>query len=382
MQLLSKTEALAYVRAHLPAFEQAEKDNPFAGAAWTLHFLEQVAEDAWTIVVPEDGADGSSLMLLYGDAAAPQRRSALTNYYASLHSPIVSSLPPGAARRAALERMVKQLTQARPRCAVLDFMPLDADAPETAQLQQALAAAGWYTRRYDTFGNWILPCAGLAFDDYMRGRDSRTFNTWTRKRKKFESGAAGGARLEIIQAPEDVDRGMDAYEHVYARSWKKPEPYRDFVRGWARICARNGWLRLGIAWLGEQPIAAQFWFTLHGRASIFKLAYDEEHTKLSAGTVLSAHLFRQALDVDRVVEIDYLTGDDAYKKSWMSQRRQRVGILACNPWTAQGLLQAGKEIGGELTRPWRARWAARNAAGTSPAPATETAVQPDREGAA
>ena len=40
---------------------------------------------------------------------------------------------------------------------------------------------------------------------------------------------------------------MDAYEHVYAKSWKKPEPYPDFVRQWAHICARNNWLRLGVA---------------------------------------------------------------------------------------------------------------------------------------
>ena len=61
------------------------------------------------------------------------------------------------------------------------------------------------------------------------------------------------------------------------------------------------------------------------RAYIFKLAYDEEYAKWSAGTVLTAHMFRHELDIDRVVEIDYLTGDDPYKGAWMTQRRERTG---------------------------------------------------------
>jgi CelD/BcsL family acetyltransferase involved in cellulose biosynthesis len=65
-------------------------------------------------------------------------------------------------------------------------------------------------------------------------------------------------------------------------------------------------------------------------AYIFKLAYDEAQSRWSAGTVLTAHLLRHALEVDQVVEIDYLSGDDAYKKSWMTVRRERIGLMACN----------------------------------------------------
>ena len=66
-------------------------------------------------------------------------------------------------------------------------------------------------------------------------------------------------------------------------------------------------------------------------------------------------MFSHALDVDRVVEIDYLTGDDAYKQSWMTQRRQRTGILACNPKTPRGPLIGAQELAGGITQRWRAR---------------------------
>ena len=138
--------------------------------------------------------------------------------------------------------------------------------------------------------------------------------------------------------------------------------------GWAAICAARGWLRLGIAWSGDVPIAAQFWFTINRRAYIYKLAYDEAFSKLSAGTVLSAHMFRHALDVDRVVEIDYLTGDDPYKQAWMTHRRERVGVIACNPRTLRGATRALYEAMGALRQKLRARQPATIAGNAAAAP--------------
>jgi CelD/BcsL family acetyltransferase involved in cellulose biosynthesis len=57
-----------------------------------------------------------------------------------------------------------------------------------------------------------------------------------------------------------------------------------------------------------------------------------------------------AFDVDRVSEVDYLTGDDPYKKQWMSHRRERWGIMAFNPWTLRGCLTMAKNIGGHALK--------------------------------
>jgi hypothetical protein len=355
MHFLSKAEATEFVRARRALFDHAARSNPFASSAWVLHFIEHVAEDGWTFVVPEHRGAGDSVMLLYSEAGAPHRRSAVTNYYASLYSPLISSLDFGPDRQRALDQLVDQLAGTMPRCAAINFAPLEEHAADTAALRDAFARRGWYVKQYACFGNWHLPCAGLSFDAYIKARDSKLYNTWTRKLKKFENASASGTRLEIVTDRADTDAAIDAYDRVYAKSWKKPEPYPEFVRDWARICAANGWLRLGLAWVGDVPIAAQFWFTMNRRACIFKLAYDEDYAKWSAGTLLSAHLFRHALDQDRVVEIDYLSGDDAYKQSWMTERRQRVGLIACNPRTPRGLVISAAEFAGELHGRWRRR---------------------------
>ncbi|HEY8908590.1 MAG TPA: GNAT family N-acetyltransferase, partial [Rhodoferax sp.] len=59
--------------------------------------------------------------------------------------------------------------------------------------------------------------------------------------------------------------------------------------------------------------------------------------RFSAGSVLTAALMRHVIDVDHVEEVDYLTGDDAYKRDWMSHRRERWGIVAFDLRTAAGL---------------------------------------------
>ena len=83
MNLLNKPQALDYVRERLDLFNRGETSNPFAGASWTLHFIEQVAEDSWTFVTPEDRAGGLSLMLLYtgtGDVVPAVRRDQLLRF--------------------------------------------------------------------------------------------------------------------------------------------------------------------------------------------------------------------------------------------------------------------------------------------------------------
>lgn len=368
MHQLTKPEAQRFIAEHAGVIDgNGGPDNPFSTSAWLGHFVAQVAAPDWTVQVPHDRVDGESMMLLYRAGGADADCLALSNYYCSLFSPVASTATD---RPQAVQRLVRQLTVATPRLATIKLMPLDAAAPDTTELERALRGEHWYVRRFFCFGNWYLPCEGLSFKDYMAGRDSKLHNTWTRKSKKFF--ATPDNTIEIVRDAAAVEQAMDHYELIYRKSWKDAEPYPEFVRGWARLCAEHGWLRLGIAYVGGVPAAAQFWFTVNRRAYIFKLAYDEGYAQWSAGTVLSARMFEQSLDVDRVVEIDYLTGDDAYKRSWVSHRRERVGIVAHNLRMPLGLLRAAKEAAGAF----RARLRRSSAAVPSPADAGMVGTTP------
>ena len=49
---------------------------------------------------------------------------------------------------------------------------------------------------------------------------------------------------------------------------------------------------------------------------------------LSPGTTLTAALFEQVIDRDRVSLVDFGTGDDPYKRDWMELVRPRYRIEA------------------------------------------------------
>ncbi len=274
-----------------------------------------------------------------------QRRylTALSNFYTPLFGPVNNA----GATPDHLDSWARAITAEG--WAVLDLRPLDRDAEFFHRTLATLRKTGWWADHYFCFGNWFLKVNGRGFADYWADRSSRMRNTILRARRRLAK--MPGFQLEIAQTPGPaLEMAITDYQTVYARSWKKPEPFPDFIPGLCRRAADRGWLRLGVIRLESGPIAAQLWLCAGQTASIVKLAHDEARAKLGAGSVLTAALMEQVLDVDRVQVVDYLIGDDAYKREWMSHRRERRGIIAFNPRTLGGIAGALQHFGGRIWR--------------------------------
>jgi len=276
-----------------------------------------------------------------------RRIEAFGNYYTSLYSPILSAQ----ATTQDIANVLQSASQEHGGAHELRFAPMDADAPAFAMTLAALRSMGWVSHKYFCFGNWFLR-VDADWQTYLASRSGALRSTLKRKGKRF---AAAGGTLEIVSSADHAQMALAAYQHVYARSWKQPEPHPDFIPGLVRWLAGCGWLRMGIARLNGQPIAAQLWVVSHGRANIFKLAYDEAFAHFASGTLLTAHLLQHVIDTDKVQEVDYLIGDDPYKQQWMNQRRERWGIVATAPFTPVGFALTAREWLGHLYRLLRSR---------------------------
>jgi hypothetical protein len=337
-------------------FEEAGRQSIFLALPWFQNFIR-------TAMAPEDrvriyaaakaGAQGSPagmlLMRSTGQSnsfSSLRKLEALSNYYSCFYAP---HLPASVGdSRETLQALTRAIAEEKPRWDAVEVKPMDVGSRDFPELMEAFKTAGYVVQTFFSFGNWYLPVNGRSFAEYSGSLPSVLKNTLNRKRRKLEK--TGHARIEVVTGGSGLDDAIDAYMKVYLSSWKQAEPYPQFVPGLIRMCAAMGALRLGIIYVDGEPAAAQLWIVHHGNALIYKLAYDERFGELSVGTILSAALFQHALDVDNVTEIDYLSGDDAYKKDWMSQRRERWGILALNPRTPRGVLAIARHVGGRAAR--------------------------------
>lgn len=218
----------------------------------------------------------------------------------------------------------------------LDALP--AEWPHLPALIQGAAAAGLAVRRFEHFGNWHESVAGLDWNRYLASRPGALRETIRRRLRRAERLAEARFTLTTGEdTAEALEAAIAGFETVYAKSWKEPEPFPRFNAALMRTAAHMGSLRLGLWSLAGQPVAAQFWIVEAGHATVLKLAHDEAFKAHSPGTVLTAIMLRHLLDVEHVARIDFGRGDDAYKRDWATERRQRIGLLLANPWLPSGL---------------------------------------------
>ncbi|MGY9056406.1 MAG: GNAT family N-acetyltransferase [Alphaproteobacteria bacterium] len=217
------------------------------------------------------------------------------------------------------------------------------DEETVAPLRQGLASAGWLTEVFSQFGNWYLPCAGLDFQHYWQCRPGALRNSGNRRHRAHMD--KQGGQIQRLSTSTEADKAIKLYDQVYAKSWQPSEPFLRFLPTLIRYGFDQGTTSVWVLLTeDERPIAAQIWVE-HGRkATIFKLAYDQDWRKQSPGTVLTMAAMDYALTHGDIDEIDFGWGDDPYKRDWLPLRRQRYGLAAYNPRTAAGLAAAARNL--------------------------------------
>ena len=274
----------------------------------------------------------------------------LSNYYTSLYSPLMNDEKDTLVLGSLLSATTRENCSAH----VLRFAPMDPESRTYIEILNQLRASGRIPLTFFCFGNWFLKVEG-GWEDYLRKRSANLRSSLKRMSKKF---SADSGTLEIVTDSTELERGIAAFQEVYTASWKKPEPYPDFVPSLIRLLAKKGMLRLGIARIQDKPIAAQLWIAGQGKASIYKVAYHEAYSSYSPGTVLTGYLMQHVIEHDQVTEVDFLIGDDKYKQIWMSHRRERWGIIAFNTGTLIGNALLMKEIAWRVAKAFGRKFSA------------------------
>jgi hypothetical protein len=251
--------------------------------------------------------------------------AAMSNYYSPYFDLLAARVP----SENLYSHFIEHLQSALNTYHLIDLSPLTEDV--CLAFKDAFINQGWHCHQYTLSINWRERHIG-DFGDYWKKRPRQLRDAVKRKGRKL---SCKPHRWQIIQG-EPNDEQLADYHHVYYRSWKPQEPYPIFIDELVRQLARRGEVTLGLLYIDDIPVAAQIWIFRGRTGYIYKLAYDPAYGHLSPGTLLSARLFEHAISERRVETIDYLTGDDQYKRQWTSESRPLFGLQAANLRTLRG----------------------------------------------
>ena len=299
-------------------FAQGEQDSLFFSRIWfetlTTHTLTKEQSLRLACVTEEESVLAIAPMLLHEQG----NLSSLNNNFTTLYSLLLDT-------NAQQDEVLACLAQglAHTSAQSIRIEPIDKDDRHINTLCQLMASHGFQIHPYFRFDNWSHPLSGQSFDEYMAKRPSSLRNTIKRKQRKLEREHDCAIHMFI---DTDIDKALIDYQTIYQASWKANEFFSDFTPALVKHLSKLSWLRMAILYVDQQAVAAQIWFVVHGKANIYRLVYDEQWKHFSPGSILTQHLMHYVIDIDKVAEIDFLTGNEQYKQDWMTQRKERIGI--------------------------------------------------------
>jgi len=322
-------------------FEQTAKQSVFCSRNW-FSLLEQNVFQHSVIIFTVSSNDAVPLLVLpcYEVEAKGKHLHSLANYYSALFMPVYASdyAQPGDLFNALFKEINRYNYQS------ITLQPMDNGSVDYVMLMQSLKQNGYFTEPFFCFANWYEILGSALFSDYYQHRPSKLTNTIRRKEKKLTD-----LQIVITSDYEQIKQLYPSYKDIYSSSWKVEESHPLFIEQMVFSLARNRQLRFGLAYIADKPAAAQLWFISKGIseqsvASIYKLAYDPFFKSTSIGSILTKAMFEHVIEKEHVKIIDYLSGDDAYKKDWVTNRRERWGIIAYNRRSLSGFIAGFKAI--------------------------------------
>lgn len=275
--------------------------------------------------------EGDAQAWLFLAETGGRRRSAVANWYSFAFRPVFDNASDHATKARLLAAMTNSLAK---RVAHIDLYPITEDDGTLALMMTALRDSGWVAVPRQMGINHYLDLNGRDFGAYWATRPGPLRTLVQRKGR--------GAPFDFTIHRDVTDGLWHDYLMVYGKSWKPSEPHFAFLHALAQQQADARTLRLGFARIEGVPVAAQIWTVENNVALIHKLAHDIAYDAQSPGTLLSHHMFRAAIDDDRVKQIDYGTGNNRYKMDWMEAQRPLYRIDAYNPRFVSAWLPAAR----------------------------------------
>ncbi len=203
-------------------------------------------------------------------------------------------------------------------------------------------------RRLATHPDPVLPLAGVGWEDLLASR-SRNFRQQVRRRER-KLVEEHGLRFRLSDDPARLEADLDSLVRLHSLRWGGEssgvfEGARgEFQRQFAAAAQARGWLRLWIAEIDGEAVAAWYGWRFAGSEWYYQAGRDPRFDDLSLGFVLLAHTVREAAE-DGVDAYRFLDGAEAYKWRFASEDLEAESVaIGRGPVGAAGGLAASLAV--------------------------------------
>lgn len=330
-----------------PVIENETNNSIFFQLAWFSLFENKITSCQQPVWFSDLAADKAAEYIIFPAQecykGGTHQLQSMSNYY----SPYFDLLSDKKLSSKFFEKFFQDIKFHITKYDAINIYPCTVDTIQN--FSNALKQLGFHTHIYTQTTNWYHPNI-TSLSDFWDKRPSRLKSTIQRKKEKTI--ATGQYHIEIFHqgSKAQLISYLIDYHHCYRNSWKNTEPNPAFIDAVAELAWQQGKLRLGIMYHKNIPVAGQIWFCEGMSANIFKLAHDKNYTKHSVGTLLTAELVNYVISQDNISYLDFLTGDDDYKKDWMTHKRPLYGLQASNLSTMRGVCGAIKNQLSEIKK--------------------------------
>jgi CelD/BcsL family acetyltransferase involved in cellulose biosynthesis len=159
----------------------------------------------------------------------------------------------------------------------------------------------------------VLRVEGMSWDDYLASR-SRNFRDQVRRRER-KLIREQGLSFRLSDDPERLADDMEALFRLHRERWGDESSGvfdgsgADFHRAFAAAALEAGWLRLWLAEIGGETVAAWYGWRFAGSEWYYQAGRDRRFDGYSLGFVLLAHTVREAMN-DGVDAYRFLAGNE------------------------------------------------------------------------
>ncbi len=176
---------------------------------------------------------------------------------------------------------------------------------------------------------------GTGWEGYVASRSAKLRRDIRRRERRLSE---LGVSFRLVEDPESLERDMDALFDLHAKRWGTETSAfagarENFHREFARIALERGWLRLLIAEVAGQPVAASYGFRFGDAEYSYQQGRDPEWARSGVGAGLYEQSIRAAFAAG-MREFRMLRGDEAYKQRYATATRVVVTIAI--PLSARG----------------------------------------------